>query len=55
MADPIAPRNARKAQIRNGIVVSSARVPTAAELSKSRRQIFETGKDRARHRDLDAR
>jgi hypothetical protein len=43
LADPIAPRNARRAQIKNGTLVSSSRLPSAAELSKSRRQIFETG------------
>ncbi|KAI1722934.1 RNA polymerase II transcription factor SIII (Elongin) subunit A domain-containing protein [Ditylenchus destructor] len=43
LSDPIAPRYARQRQIRNGIMVSSASVPSAAELSKSRRQIFETG------------
>uniref|UniRef100_A0A915E0L3 TFIIS N-terminal domain-containing protein n=1 Tax=Ditylenchus dipsaci TaxID=166011 RepID=A0A915E0L3_9BILA len=43
MADPIAPKDARRRQIKNGIVCSSAVVPTAQTLSKSRRQIFETG------------
>lgn len=43
LADPIAPKNARNRQIKNGTHCSAANVPNAAELSRSRRQIFETG------------
>lgn len=43
LADPIAPRDARRRQIKNGTVCHSSMIPNAAELSRSRRQIFESG------------
>lgn len=42
-ADPIAPRDARRRQIKHGTICHSSSIPNAAELSRSRRQIFETG------------
>lgn len=40
---PITPRDVRRRQIRNGVRVVEATLPSAAELSRSRRQIFESG------------
>uniref|UniRef100_A0A183BM02 TFIIS N-terminal domain-containing protein n=1 Tax=Globodera pallida TaxID=36090 RepID=A0A183BM02_GLOPA len=42
---PIAPRYVRKRQIQNGIRVAASQVPSAVELTRARRQIFETGND----------
>ncbi|KAL3080802.1 hypothetical protein niasHS_014907 [Heterodera schachtii] len=42
---PIAPRYVRKRQIQNGIRVPANQVPSAVELTRARRQIFETGND----------
>lgn len=44
LADPIAPKSARSRQIKNGTICSAADLPNAAEISRSRRQIFETGR-----------
>lgn len=43
LSDPIAPRDARRRQIKNGTICHSSTIPNAAELSRSRRQIFESG------------
>ncbi|KAL7071062.1 hypothetical protein ACQ4LE_009806 [Meloidogyne hapla] len=42
---PIAPRHVRKRQIRSGMVISADSVPSAVDLTRARRQIFETGND----------
>lgn len=42
---PIAPRNVRKRQIQNGMMVSAELVPSVIELTRARRQIFQTGND----------
>uniref|UniRef100_A0A915M9S3 TFIIS N-terminal domain-containing protein n=2 Tax=Meloidogyne TaxID=189290 RepID=A0A915M9S3_MELJA len=42
---PIAPRHVRKRQIRSGIVICADSVPSAVDLTRARRQIFETGND----------